>query len=309
MNPKTARGMGRGLSALLGEDANVDDLRKPVGYINKDIVGHSAPQTVEADIVRIPMDLIEPNPFQPRMQFDSESLSELAESIKSLGLIQPITVRKVAVGKYQIISGERRYRAAKMAGMDMIPSYIRDASEQGMLEMAIVENIQRENLDPIEVAMSYQRLIDECSLTQEQMADRVGKKRASVTNYLRLLKLPAKIQHDLKVGMISVGHAKVILGVEDTLLQEQLCDAVVREDLSVRALEQLLAKGAKPAEKKKADIQQDLPENYYKVLERVGKYFGENISLKRNKGGKGTITIHFSSDAEIDAFLKDLERP
>jgi len=309
MNPKTARGMGRGLSALLGEDANVDDLRKPVGYINKDIVGHSAPQTVEADIVRIPMDLIEPNPFQPRMQFDSESLSELAESIKSLGLIQPITVRKVAAGKYQIISGERRYRAAKMAGMDMIPSYIRDASEQGMLEMAIVENIQRENLDPIEVAMSYQRLIDECSLTQEQMADRVGKKRASVTNYLRLLKLPAKIQHDLKVGMISVGHAKVILGVEDTLLQEQLCDAVVREDLSVRALEQLLAKGAKPAEKKKADIQQDLPENYYKVLERVGKYFGENISLKRNKGGKGTITIHFSSDAEIDAFLKDLERP
>ena len=309
MNPKTARGMGRGLSALLGEDANVDDLRKPVGYINKDIVGHSAPQTVEADIVRIPMDLIEPNPFQPRMQFDSESLAELAESIKSLGLIQPITVRKVAAGKYQIISGERRYRAAKMAGMDMIPSYIRDASEQGMLEMAIVENIQRENLDPIEVAMSYQRLIDECSLTQEQMADRVGKKRASVTNYLRLLKLPAKIQHDLKVGMISVGHAKVILGVEDTLLQEQLCDAVVREDLSVRALEQLLAKGAKPAEKKKVDIQQDLPENYYKVLERVGKYFGENISLKRNKGGKGTITIHFSSDAEIDAFLKDLERP
>ncbi len=309
MTPKTARGMGRGLSALLGEDANVDDLRKPVGYINKDIVGHSVPQTVEADIVRIPMDLIEPNPFQPRMQFDSESLSELAESIKSLGLIQPITVRKVAAGKYQIISGERRYRAAKMAGMDMIPSYIRDASEQGMLEMAIVENIQRENLDPIEVAMSYQRLIDECSLTQEQMADRVGKKRASVTNYLRLLKLPAKIQHDLKVGMISVGHAKVILGVEDTLLQEQLCDAVVREDLSVRALEQLLAKGAKPAEKKKADIQQDLPENYYKVLERVGKYFGENISLKRNKGGKGTITIHFSSDAEIDAFLKDLERP
>lgn len=309
MNPKTARGMGRGLSALLGEDANVDDLRKPVGYINKDIVGHSAPQTVEADIVRIPMDLIEPNPFQPRMQFDSESLAELAESIKSLGLIQPITVRKVAAGKYQIISGERRYRAAKMAGMDMIPSYIRDASEQGMLEMAIVENIQRENLDPIEVAMSYQRLIDECSLTQEQMADRVGKKRASVTNYLRLLKLPAKIQHDLKVGMISVGHAKVILGVEDTLLQEQLCDAVVREDLSVRALEQLLAKGAKPAEKKKADIQQDLPENYYKLLERVGKYFGDNISLKRNKGGKGTITIHFSSDAEIDAFLKDLERP
>lgn len=307
MNPKTARGMGRGLSALLGEDANVDDLRKPVGYINKDIVGHSAPQTVEADIVRIPMDLIEPNPFQPRMQFDSESLSELAESIKSLGLIQPITVRKVAAGKYQIISGERRYRAAKIAGMDMIPSYIRDASEQGMLEMAIVENIQRENLDPIEVAMSYQRLIDECSLTQEQMADRVGKKRASVTNYLRLLKLPAKIQHDLKVGMISVGHAKVILGVEDAALQEQLCDAVVREDLSVRALEELLSRGVKPAEKKKAELQQDLPENYYKVLERVGKYFGENISLKRNKGGRGTITIHFSSDAEIDAFLKDLE--
>ena len=190
--------------------------------------------------------------------------------------------------------------------MDMIPAYIRDTNDQGMLEMAIVENIQRENLDPIEVAMSYQRLIEECNLTQEQMAIRVGKKRASVTNYLRLLKLPAKLQHDLKVGLLSVGHAKVLLGVEDLRMQEYLCDLVVKEDLSVRQLEEKIKK---LTEQRKADTQdaQDLPEEYFKVLERVGKYFESNISLKRASNGKGTMTIHFSSDEEVKNFLKALE--
>jgi len=175
-----------------------------------------------------------------------------------------------------------------------------------MLEMAIVENIQRENLDPIEVAMSYQRLIEECNLTQEQMAVRVGKKRASVTNYLRLLKLPAKIQHDLKVGLLSVGHAKVLLGIEDLKLQEYLCDLVIKEDLSVRQLEDKIKK---LTEQKKAEPQeeQDLPDEYFKVLEIVGKYFENNISLKRSGNGKGSMTIHFGSDDEVRRFLKALE--
>ena len=250
--------------------------------------------------------MIEPNPFQPRMSFDQDALGELAESIKTLGLIQPITVRRKSDGRDQIISGERRFRACRLSGMDMIPAYIRDTNDQGMLEMAIVENIQREDLDPIEVAMSYQRLIEECNLTQEQMAVRVGKKRASVTNYLRLLKLPAKIQHDLKVGLLSVGHAKVLLGVEDFKLQEYLCDLVIKEELSVRQLEEKLHKLMDP---KKADSEevQDLPDEYFKVLEIVGKYFENNISLKRSGNGKGSMTIHFGSDEEVRKFLKALE--
>ena len=252
--------------------------------------------------------MIETNPYQPRMSFDQEALEELAESIKTLGLIQPITVRRKGDGRYQIISGERRFRASQMTGMDMIPAYIRDTNDQGMLEMAIVENIQREDLDPIEVALSYQRLIEECSLTQEQMAVRVGKKRASVTNYLRLLKLPAKIQHDLKVGLLSVGHAKVLLGIEDTNVQEYLCDLVIKEDLSVRQLEDNIRKLSKPEEPKgKEEKAQDLPEEYFKVLEIVGKYFENNISLKRSASGKGSMTIHFSSDEEVQKFLKALE--
>ena len=241
------------------------------------------------------------------MTFDQEALDELADSIRTLGLIQPITVRKVAEGKYQIISGERRFRASRLAGMDMIPAYIRDANDQGMLEMAIVENIQRENLDPIEVAMSYQRLIEECNLTQEQMAFRVGKKRASVTNFLRLLKLPAKIQHDLKVGLLSVGHAKVLLGVEDTMIQEALCDLVIKEDMSVRQLEDKVRKLSQPKKDTGKDNTQNLPEDHLKVLEIVGRYFENNISLKRSNNGKGSMTIHFNSDEEVAKFLKILQ--
>ena len=174
---KQQRGLGKGLGALLGGDTDLSNIRKPVGYVNKEVVSHNQqPKQATADVLRIPVDMIEPNPFQPRMNFDKEALEELSDSIRTLGLIQPITVRKKDEGRYQIISGERRFRACQIAGMDMIPAYIRDTNDQGMLEMAIVENIQRENLDPIETAMSYQRLIDECNLTQEQMAFRVGKK-------------------------------------------------------------------------------------------------------------------------------------
>ena len=304
---KQQRGLGKGIGALLGMEADLNNIRKPVGYINKEVVNVEQPQqNVTADILRIPVDLIEPNPFQPRISFDQEALEELAESIKTLGLIQPITVRRKEDGRYQIISGERRFRACRLSGMDMVPAYIRDTNDQGMLEMAIVENIQRENLDPIEIAMSYQRLIDECRLTQEQMAVRVGKKRASVTNYLRLLKLPAKIQHDLKVGLLSVGHAKVLLGIDDVKLQEYLCDLVIKDDMSVRQLEDKIKKMAQP-KAETADDAQDLPDEYFKVLEIVGKYFENNISLKRTSAGKGSMTIHFNSDEEVKKFLKALE--
>ena len=302
---KQQRGLGKGLGALLGGETDLSQIRKPVGYVNKEVVRNDAPQDT-SDILRIPVDMIEPNPYQPRMSFDQEALEELADSIRTLGLIQPITVRRKNDGRYQIISGERRFRACQLAGNDMIPAYIRDANDQGMLEMAIVENIQRENLDPIEVALSYQRLIEECSLTQEQMAVRVGKKRASVTNYIRLLKLPAKIQHDLKVGLLSVGHAKVLLGIEDNKLQEYLCDLVIKEEMSVRQLEDKIRKMSTP-KNERPELGQELPEEYFKVLEIVGKYFENNISLKRADSGKGSMTIHFNSDEEVRRFLKALE--
>jgi len=306
---KTPRGNGKGLSSLLGEDVDISNIRKPVGYINKEIAG-SRPEQGSGDVLRIPIEKIEPNPFQPRATFDEEALQELCESIKTLGLIQPITVRKLSDSRYQIISGERRFRASKLAGLDMIPAYIRDTNDQGMLEMAIVENVQRENLDPIETAMSYQRLIDECNLTQESMALRVGKKRASVTNYLRLLKLPAKIQHDLKVGLISVGHAKVILGVEDPEIQESLCDLTVKNDLSVRALEDKVKSLENETKKKEPeeDENADWPEEYYKAIEFMGRFFGDNISLKRNSNGKGSITLRFESDEAMKNFLKAIEK-
>jgi len=307
MSTKPQRGLGKGLSAILGEATDIRDLRKPVGYINKEVVTTTSRPHDTSDVLRIPVDMIEPNPFQPRMSFDEEALQELSESIRTFGLIQPITVRIKDGNKYQIISGERRYRASIKAGMDMIPAYIRDASDQGMLEMAIVENIQRENLDPIEVAMSYQRLIEECNLTQEQMADRVGKKRVSVTNSLRLLRLPAKVQHDLKVGLVSVGHAKVLLGVDDPLIQEQLCDLIVKNGLSVRQLEEKVRKIAAEKEPEDTDGEQDLPDVYYRVLEHIGRYFGDNISLRRSKSGKGTITIRVNSDEEMSKFLKALD--
>ncbi len=307
---KEPRGLGRGLSALLGEVPNADALRKPVGYVNKEVVGARGRQENTADILRIPVDMIEPNPYQPRMSFDQTALEELASSIRTLGLIQPVTVRRITDNRYQIISGERRYKACRLAGMTTIPAYIRDANDQGMLEMAIVENVQRENLDPIELALSYQRLIDECSLTQDMLADRVGKKRATVANTIRLLKLPAKVQHDIKVGLLSAGHAKAILGVEEPELQEKLCDLVIRDGLSVRELESLARKivlDPKSSPERTKAKEQELPDEYYKVLEHVGKYFSSSISMKRSGSGKGTMTIRFNSDDEVKAFVKALE--
>ena len=306
-NNKQESRLGKGLSAILGDIQVKEPERKPVGYINKEIAG-ARPVQDYGDVRRIPANLIDPNPYQPRMAFDNDSLEELAESVRTFGLIQPISVRKQSDGRYQIISGERRFRACKLAGMDTIPAYIRTADDQGMLEMAIVENIQRQDLDPIEVAMSYQRLMDECNLTQERMAQRVGKKRASIANSLRLLKLPTKVQHDLKTGLLSTGHAKVLLSVEDPHIQELLCDLTIKEGLSVRQLEDRIRRLSGTENTKSLTVQrQDLPEDYYRILERIGKFFDNSISLKRTSSGKGTMTIRFNSDEEVSRFLKALE--
>ena len=306
---KEPRGLGKGLSALLGEVPNADQLRKPVGYVNKEVrSGAASVRTEGADVLRIPVDAVEPTPFQPRMSFDQTALEELAASIKTLGLIQPITVRRMMDGHYQIISGERRFRACRLAGMSSVPAYVRDANDQGMLEMALVENIQREDLDPIELAVSYQRLMDECQLTQDQMAERVGKNRSTVANMLRLLKLPAKVQHDLKVGLLSVGHAKAILAVEDPEVQNQLCDLVLRDGLSVRQLEALVRKIqlTPTALPKVQPAVPELPQDWQSLAGALGKFASGDVSVKRSASGKGSVTIRFSSDGEVHDFLEAL---
>lgn len=291
--------LGRGLGALISDVDNLN-LNRAVS------IGDATP----ASILEIPLELIEANPFQPRSSFDHDLLEELAESIRVLGLIQPITVRIAENNKYQIISGERRFRAASLAGLENIPAYVRTADDQGMLEMAIVENIQRENLDSIEVALSFQRLIEECNLTQEAMALRVGKKRATVTNYLRLLKLPAEIQLAIKARKITMGHARALLALESPKKQLKLCNLIIEKDLSVRKVEEIIRKTTNPTPVKKEEEEtQELDESYFKLLDFLGKYFDNNISLKvDDKKGTGSITIRFSGNNEVVNFLKAIEK-
>ena len=291
--------LGRGLGALIS-DANNMPFNRPSTY-----EGQSSP----ASISEIATEYIEANPYQPRSTFDKDALDELTASIKLLGLIQPITVRETTPGRYQIISGERRFRAVQLAGLTSIPAYIRKANDQGMLEMAIVENIQRENLDAIEIALSFERLIEECSLTQEQMAERVGKKRATITNYLRLLRLPAEIQLALRAGKITMGHAKAILVIDNTNKQIKLCNQVIEQDFSVRTTEERAKKISLPkGEKRSIELPLELDESYFKVLEIVGRYFNNNVSLKKDEKGGGSITIRFSGDKEVSEFLSALEK-
>jgi len=292
--------LGRGLGALIS-DVDTLNLNNRVSPDNNNN------PTLISDIA---LELIEANPFQPRNTFDEDALKELAESIKVLGLIQPITVRSIPDGKYQIISGERRFRAATLAGLTHIPAYIRKADDQGMLEMAIVENIQREDLDAIEVALSFQRLIEECKLTQEKMADRVGKKRTTVTNYLRLLKLPAEIQLAIRARKISMGHARALISLDNPKKQIKLCNSIIENDLSVRDIENKIRKiGEGSHSKKREEEIQELDDSYFRVLEFLGKYFNNNISLKRDeKNGKGSITIRFDNDQEILNFVKAIEK-
>ena len=265
-------------------------------------------------VAEIPISEIEVNPYQPRNEFDQEALDELSASIKTYGLIQPITVRRLSPKEYQLISGERRYRASKLAGLEKIPAYIRIANDQEMLEMALVENIQRENLNAIEVALSYQRLKIECKLTDEKLSERVGKKRTSITNYLRLLNLPPNIQSAVKEKRISFGHARALVGIKDHGTQGAIFKQVESQGLSVRALERLIAAwdnqtktGASNPEGAKAG----LPDEYKNVEEDFKEFFGMKklqLKLKDKSKGKGQIIIPFESVQELNRLLDAIEK-
>ena len=254
----------------------------------------------------IAVNQVEVNPFQPRKEFDEEALNELAESLKVHGLIQPITVRRLDSNHYQLISGERRLRASKIAGLQEIPAYIRIADDQEMLEMALVENIQREQLNAVEIAITYKRLIDECKLTHEELSDRVGKNRTSVTNYLRLLKLPPEIQQALKLKLISMGHARALVGIENILLQNALFKETIEKTLSVRALEKLIREAAEP--KKKQPVKPSLPDDYQEVENQLKSYLEAKVELKLKDKGKGQIIIHFDSDETLNNVLDKIEK-
>lgn len=289
--------LGRGLSALLKDPAN--DIQS--------INDKNADQVV-GNIIELDLNTIEINPFQPRSNFNEENLQELALSIKELGIIQPITVRKLDFNKYQLISGERRLRASKLAGFTTIPAYIRIANDNDSLVMALVENIQRHDLDPIEVAISYQRLIDEIGLTQEQMSDRVGKKRSTITNYLRLLKLDPVIQTGIRDGFISMGHGRALINIEDYDNQIDIYRKVVKQALSVRETESLVKAyqdSLKPKTAKKTTATFEVPETSKKSF---ATYFGAKVEVKTTANGKGKITIPFHSEEDFNRLLKLIEK-
>ena len=277
-------GLGRGFDALFG--GNIEVKAKPM---------EEMAEIRLADIV--------PNPTQPRTEFDEEALEELADSIRQLGLIQPITVKRDGE-KYIIISGERRWRASERAGLVSVPAYIREVDDTTLHAMALVENIQREDLNAIEISLGMQRLVEECGLTQEALAERLGKKRSTVANYLRLLNLPEEIQFAIKGGLISMGHAKAIAAVESKSKQLSLLKRCIKSNLSVRQLEDLV-RLASDKKKKVATpiIDEEYPESYSRLVEHLEKFFSQDIAIKRGKNGGGKIIIDFSSDADIDKFI------
>jgi ParB family chromosome partitioning protein len=285
--------LGRGLGSLI-EGAN--DV--PAG-----VTGSS--------ISEIEISKIVANPFQPRTKFDEEALNELAASIKEFGIIQPITLRKIDGDHYQIIAGERRFRASKIAGLTAIPAYVRTADDEGMLEMALVENIQREDLDAIEIALSYQRLIDECKLTQESLSDRVGKKRSTVTNYLRLLKLPARIQKGIVENVISMGHARALVNIKDSEMQLMIYDETIKHEFSVRRVEEIVRnynednESFKPAEKV---IKPKFPTEYVDLHNHLSKHFQTKIDFRMDQNGKGKIVIPFASTKDLERILGILDQ-
>ncbi len=289
---KRRNALGRGLGALL-EDSSSEpqDLKTP---------------SVAGSISEIPVGEIEVNPFQPRTDFDQEALEELAESIKVQGIIQPITVRKLASNQYQLISGERRLQASKIAGLEKVPAYIRTADDQQMLEMALIENIQRENLNAIEIALSYQRLIAECSLKQEELGDRVGKKRATVTNYLRLLKLPPDIQAGIRDGKLSMGHARALIGIEDIGIQLKLFENIIKNDLSVRKTEELVRQYQSVAEdeEKPEKASKGLSYELKSIQDKLSSHFGTRVYLKNDNENKGEIKIPYISHEDLNRILE-----
>ena len=298
-NKKKAE-VGKGIKALL---ANIDSEDKSRKRQKRASIADSNKST---SVGLIKVDWIESNPFQPRTEFSEEEMNELATSISTFGVIQPITVRRLSEKEYQLISGERRWRASKKAGLDEIPAYVREADDQAMLEIALLENIQRSDLNDVEVALSYQRLIDECDLTHEELSDRLGKKRSSITNHLRVLKLPAPIQKALKSKAISLGHAKVLAGVERTELQLLILEKILIEGLSVRgtekALKTLKSTSSLSSIKEKASL---LPE-IRKIMDQLSDKVGSKVIIDRKPNGKGSLKINFGSDDEFNDIIEIL---
>ena len=282
-------GLGRGLSAILEMEQYVEELP-------------AVSRMEEIDI-----ESIIPNPKQPRTIFDDDALEELADSIATLGLIQPITVRKEEGGKYIIISGERRWRASKLAGRKTIAAYIRQADDKELHEMALVENIQRQDLNAMEIAISLQRLIDECGVTQETVAQRVGKKRSTVANYLRLISMCPEVQAALKGSLITMGHAKAIAAAPEEV-QPSVVKKVIKKELSVRATEQLVKKLAEGKSATEATTEEEFPEVYTRIVEQLSKLVGEDIKIKRSADGSGKIVIGFSNDQQIAGLAEKLEK-
>lgn len=293
--------LGRGLSALLENSNN-----SPAPKIEEKKSKEKTLGNVAGAIALLRISDVEANPFQPRTHFDESALNDLAQSIRELGIIQPITVRKLSAKKYQLISGERRFRASQLAELDEIPAYIRSADDQEMLEMALVENIQRENLDAIEVAISYKRLIDECQLTQDEMSTRVGKNRSTISNYLRLLNLPAEIQVGIIEKKISMGHARALLTLSDPKNQKSLFERIVDEDLSVRKVEELVRNQGKEVKKasKKAE---NLNFEMQKLRADLRIRFGRAVQVKNNSDGSGKIEVAFKSKDDLQAILDALD--
>jgi len=292
----TKRVLGRGLDAIL-QSPDTD-------ITSKDISGNY----VAGATAEIAIDQIESNPFQPRTEFDDISLQELSESIKSQGVIQPVTVRKLGFEKYQIIAGERRLKASAMAGLSTVPAFIRVANDEQMLEMALIENIHRRNLNAIEIAISYRRLMEECQLTQEQLSRKVAKNRATIANFLRLLRLPPEIQVAIRDGSISSGHARSLITVDSEENQLKLLHEIVGKGLNVRQVETLVKELGKIKEKKTNVPRAKLPEKYRDIPDRLSSKLGSKVNFKRNYKGEGNIMISFKSDEELEKIISVLNR-
>lgn len=287
--------LGRGLSALL-ENADTDITSKQDSTTNQALAG---------GIAFLPIASIEANPFQPRTDFENEALQDLAASIKEQGIIQPVTVRKLGYDKFQLISGERRFRASQLAGLLEIPAYIRIANDQAMLEMALVENIQRENLNPIEIAISYKRLIDECKLTQEELSQRVGKNRTTVTNFLRLLKLPAEIQLAIRDGRVSMSHARAIVSIEDTDAQMKIFNEILSSNLSVRNVEDFARQASKGKSKDKPKKAEKATPSMrqIEITRELSDRLETKVDVMKEKSGSGKIVINYYSEHDLERIL------
>ena len=295
MSDKNRRALGRGLDAIL-QSPETD-------ITSKDISG----DFVAGAIAEIDINLIETNPFQPRTEFDESALKELAQSIKEQGVVQPVTVRKLGYNKYQLISGERRLRASKMAGLAKIPVFIRVANDEQMLELALIENIHRENLNAIEVAISYQRLIDECNMTQEEVSDKVGKSRSAVANFLRLLKLPAEVQIAIRDGHITMGHARALINITDKEQQLKLLQQIIEGEMNVRQTEELAEKAKNPEAKERKQTN-FIPEHFKSKIKTLSQTLNTKVKVTRNVKGQGSVVIDFKDEAEFDRIMELFNR-